>query len=90
MGLYSPATGTFFLRNTNSTGPADVFFGYGFTGALPVAGDFDNNAAASIGIYDTVNSSFFLRNSNTSGPADLVFGYGSSPSTPVVGDWDGQ
>jgi exo-beta-1,3-glucanase (GH17 family) len=39
----SPATSTFFLKNTNAAGPADLTFGYGPAGAgwRPLAGDWD-------------------------------------------------
>jgi hypothetical protein len=38
VGLYAPATGAWFLRNANSSGPADVVFTYGPAGATPVVG----------------------------------------------------
>jgi hypothetical protein len=41
VGVYQPGTGTFFLRNTNASGPADLAFSFGPTGAMPVVGDWD-------------------------------------------------
>ena len=40
VGLYSPANGAFFLRNTSATGPADLTFGYGPPNATPVVGNW--------------------------------------------------
>jgi hypothetical protein len=43
VGLYNPASGTFFLRNANTPGAADLTFAYGPAGAgwTPLAGDWD-------------------------------------------------
>jgi hypothetical protein len=42
VGLYVPSTGTFFLRNGNTNGPADYAFSYGPTsGVLPVRGNWN-------------------------------------------------
>jgi hypothetical protein len=42
VGLYSPGTGTFFLKDTNSAGPADMTFNYGPGGLgwTPLVGDW--------------------------------------------------
>lgn len=41
VGLYDPAERSFFLRTTQSDGPADRAFRFGPAGLLPVAGNFD-------------------------------------------------
>ena len=43
IGLYVPSTGTFFLRDVNAPGPADVelSFGPGGMGWTPLVGDWD-------------------------------------------------
>jgi len=43
IGLYDPIASNFFLRNSNSTGVADLFFGYGAAGGgwIPITGDWD-------------------------------------------------
>ncbi len=91
-GLYDPATGTFFLKNTNGAGGADIAltFGPGGAGAIPVVGDWDGNGSTTIGIYVPSTGTFFLKNSNLTGGADIVFSFGPGPSTllPVIGDWD--
>jgi len=94
IGLYDPKTSIFYLRNSNTTGVADITFGYGAPNAgwLPVAGDWDKNKTASIGLYNPLTSVFTLRNSNTTGIADITFGYGAPNAgwLPVAGDWDGD
>ena len=93
-GLYNPTTSTFFLRNSNSGGVANVTFGYGPAGAnwIPVIGDWDGSGTATAGLYNPTTSTFFLKNSNSAGSADLVFSYGPSGAgwLPIVGDWNGD
>ncbi len=91
-GLYDTATGSFFLRNSNTPGAADFAFQYGpgGAGAIPVVGDWNGDGATSIGIYVPSTGAFFLRNSNSAGAADIVFNFGPTPSTliPIAGDWN--
>jgi hypothetical protein len=93
-GVYIPSSSTFFLRNSNSPGPADMAFRFGPAGSgwQPVAGDWNADGVDTIGLYDPVISTFFLRNTNTPGVADTVVGFGPAGSgwTPLAGDWDGN
>jgi hypothetical protein len=93
-GLYNGATSTFYLRNTNSAGAADLTFAYGPPGAgwLPLMGDWDGDGLTTVGLYNPMTAIFYLRNTNTPGPADVVFAYGPPAAgwTPVVGDWNGD
>ena len=93
-GIYVPASGAFFLRSSNSPGPAVAVFTFGppASGFVPLAGDWDGNGTTTIGIYDPVTGAFFLKNSDTNGAADIVFNYGpGGPGiVPVVGDWNGD
>ena len=43
IGLYDPATSTFFLRFALAPGPADATFVYGAPGDVPLIGDWDND-----------------------------------------------
>jgi hypothetical protein len=91
VGAYSSAT--FFLRNSNDSGPADITFVYGTGGALvPLTGDWDGDGDDTAGVFDPATSTFFLRNSNSAGNADLTFqfGVGGTGYTPIVGDWNGD
>ena len=91
-GLYDPNSGTFYLRNNDSTGPADTTFGFGPADPtwIPLAGDWDGDGIDTVGVYNPTDSVFYLRNSNTSGEADVVVSFGYAGLTPLVGDWDGD
>jgi len=88
------STGTLLwqLRNSNSSGSADITFHYGPNNATPVVGDWDGNGITTIGVVKSYDNQLYwqLRNSNNSGSADLEFYYGASTDTPIVGDWDGN
>jgi len=82
-------SGRWYLRNTATTGTADVTFDYGNpTGDTPIAGDWDGNGSTTPGVVR--GNTWFLRNSNTTGVADLSFTYGNPGDTPITGDWDGN
>ena len=87
-GVFRPVNGIIFLKNSNTTGFADVALNYGIPGDYPVTGDWDGNGTATIGVYR--NGSFYLRNSNTVGFADVVFPFGQPGDQPIAGDWDGD
>jgi hypothetical protein len=93
-GLYNPATSTFYLRNSNTAGVADLTFPYGPAGAgwIPVVGDWNGDGVDTVGLYNPATSTFYLRNSNTAGVADITFQYGPAGAgwIPVVGDWNGD
>lgn len=91
VGLYTNAGNTYFLRNCNGPGPADVTTFFGPNALVPITGDWDNNGTSTAGVYDPTSGVFFLRNSNTPGPADVSFAFGVGGSAvPIVGDWDGN
>ncbi len=93
-GVFVSSTGSWFLRNANSPGAADLVFGYGPAGLgwLPLEGDWDGNGTDTAGLYDPVNGNFFLKNTNAGGGADLVYGFGPAGLgwRPLVGDWNGD
>jgi len=92
IGVYEPTGASFFLRNTNSSGTADVAVNFGVPGWIPIAGDWDGDGIDTIGAFDPASALFYLRNSNTSGVADIEFRYGPGTLSwrPVVGDWNGD
>jgi len=63
----------FHLKNHDTSGDADMTFGYGAPGAgwLPIAGDWDGDDTDTVGLYDPAASVFRLRNTNTQGDADI-------------------
>ena len=90
LGVYLPGNQTFYLRNSNTPGFADVAVQYGPPGAIPLVGDWDGNGTATIGVYDPTTQTFYLRNSNSPGFADISFRYGPPGAIPLAGDWNGD
>ncbi len=94
IGLYAPVSGTFYLKNQNTAGTADLTFRYGNRNStwIPIVGDWNGNKTTTVGLYNPQTGTFYLRNSNTSGAADLTFRYGNRNSAwiPIAGDWDGN
>jgi hypothetical protein len=86
IGIYR--NGAFYLRNSNTSGVADIVIGYGDPGDRPVIGDWDGDGADTIGIFR--NGAYYLRNTLTTGIADVFFAYGDPPDIPFVGDWNGD
>lgn len=93
-GIYVPSSGAFFLRTSNTPGPAATVFTFGpsAAGFVPLSGDWDGNGTSTIGIYDPATGAFFLKNSDANGAADIVFNFGpGGPDiNPVAGDWNGD
>jgi hypothetical protein len=94
-GLYRRSTGQAFLRNSNSTGPADLTFMFGNPGDVPLAGDFDGDGCDSLSIYRPANSSVHIvhrlgRDGGGLGPADQTYVFGNPGDVPFAGDWDGD
>lgn len=80
--------GQFHLRNTNTSGIADVAANFGAPRDVPLAGDWDGNGTVTIGVWRL--GTFFLRNTNSTGPTDIVVVFGDPDDVPIVGDWDGD
>ena len=90
VGLHTTGGNTYFLRNCNGPGPADVITFFGGAGLVPLRGDWDGDGAESVGAYDPSSGCFFFRNALTPGPADTIVCFGAPGVTPLVGDWDGN
>jgi len=79
---------TWLLRNSNSSGAADITFHYGLTDDFPVTGDWDGNGTTTPGLVR--GRTWLLKNSNTGGTADVTFSFGRPGDYPITGDWDGN
>lgn len=91
---------TWYLRDTATTGTADVTFVYGNPGDQKLMGDWDGDGVKTPGVFR--DGTFYLRNSNDSGVADEVVELDPdrvvAASPPVVlyatfgiaGDWNGD
>jgi RHS repeat-associated protein len=91
-GVYDPANGNIFLRNTNTAGVAEISFTFGAGGSntKPLKGDWDGDGTDTIGLYDANNGAYYLKNTNTSGIADTTLFFGGGGGIPVAGDWNGD
>jgi hypothetical protein len=80
--------GRFYLRNSNTTGSADIstLFG-GDASDAPVVGDWDGDGIDTIGIYRRSTGVFFLSNSNTAPTVAYTFVFGNPNDTPFAGKW---
>lgn len=77
-----------FLRNSNSSGPADLVFQYGRVGDVPIVGDWNGDGVDGVGVVR--GNTWYLNNRARPGVADISFKYGSPGDEPVVGDWNGD
>ncbi len=92
VGIGGVGAGTFFLRNSNTPGGANLTIGFGDPSLTQIVGDWDGNGSDTVGAYNPALGVFFLKNSNQNGVADLAFYYGPGGAgvLPIVGDWDGN
>jgi hypothetical protein len=90
VGLYRPAEGFVYLRNSNTLGFADLDFYFGIPTDVPFCGDWDGDGEDSMGVYRPTEQRFYLRNSNSLGVADIDFEFGRAGDRPLAGDWDGD
>ncbi len=86
IGVYD--NGTWYLRNSNSTGFPDIAAIFGGDPAdLPVVGDWNGDGTDTIGIYRTSTGFFFLSDSNLSPAVNYVFIFGNPGDQPFAGRW---
>jgi hypothetical protein len=64
---------------------ADEVFGYGFAGATPLVGDFNQDGSDDIAVVDLP---IWFVDTNGDHIADETFGYGFAGGTPLVGDFN--
>ncbi|MEP7287596.1 MAG: putative Ig domain-containing protein [Chloroflexota bacterium] len=89
VGIFRPSASTFYLRNANTTGPADISTAFGTATDLPVVGDWNGDGIDTVGFYRPSTGQFFLRDSNSAGaPTVYSFVLGAPGDLPMVGDWN--
>jgi hypothetical protein len=86
VGVYN--NGVFYLRNTNSTGAADIISVFGGDPSdLPVAGDWNGDGVDTIGVYRSSTGFYFLSDSNTTPTVNYTVLFGNPGDTPFTGKW---
>ena len=92
--LFEPTGSWFFMKDTNTPGPADnlVQFGPAGAGWIPLAGDWNGDGRATLAVFDQQNSMFYFKNTNAPGPADGVVQFGPAGAGwfPLAGEWNGE
>ncbi len=87
VGLFQLSTRTFYLRNTNSAGAANVTFAFGAVGDFPVVADWNGDATVTAGVYRSSMPGFLEKNSNAGGVADAIVVFGAPGVIPIAGIW---
>ncbi len=92
VGVFDPATGTWYLRNRNTPGTPDIGpFAYGAAGWRAVSGDWNGDGFDTVGVVDPATMTWYLKNANSPGAPDVVpFAYGAGGWVSLAGDWDGD
>jgi hypothetical protein len=86
IGLYKD--GVFYLRHSNTAGPAEITSGFGGDSSdRPVVGDWNGNGVDTIGVYRSGTGFFFLSDSNTAPTINYQVLLGNPNDTPFAGKW---
>ncbi len=89
-GMYRPTDGFVYLRNSNTSGIADLAFFYGDAADVPLVGDFNGDGCDTVSIYRPAKGRIYVKNSLRTGIADYSFLFGDPGDKPFVGDFDGD
>ena len=93
-GLYRQSDGYAYLRNSNSTGVADLRFYFGIPGDIPLAGDFDGDGCDTVSIYRPSQGRVFISNqlgeNEGAFVADFDYYFGNPGDKPFCGDFNGN
>jgi hypothetical protein len=94
-GLYRQSDGYVYLRNSNTTGNADIRYRYGNPGDIPLAGDFNGDGYDTVSVYRPSNQTVYISNrlgtdGDGIGAADKSYIFGNPGDQPFVGDFDGD
>jgi photosystem II stability/assembly factor-like uncharacterized protein len=87
IGVYN--AGMWYLRNTNTTGVADINVAFGGdVSDLPVVGDWNGDGVDTIGVYRNNTGFFYLSDSNTAPTVAYSPLFGNPGDQPFAGRWD--
>ena len=94
-GQYRRSDGFVYLRNSNTSGTADVRYFFGNPGDIPLAGDFNGDGCDTVSLYRPAESRVLIVNrlggaDEGLGAADAAYVFGNPGDKPFVGDFDGD
>jgi hypothetical protein len=90
-GVWTPGavrSGVWSLRNTNTSGAADVTFRFGRAGDRYLVGDWDGDGDFTPAVQRA--GTFWFRNAASTGPSEFHLRFGRVEDVGVVGDWNGD
>jgi VCBS repeat-containing protein len=98
VGVWDPASCTFYLINNNSSSNPQAVPSFSFRanlrGWIPIAGDWDGDGDDTVGVFNPADGMLYLINNNSAGNPQLItpFSLGVVPPSawPVAGDWNGD
>jgi hypothetical protein len=85
IGVFRPSTGQWLLKNSNTSGRANLSVDFGQAGDLPISGDWNGDGVTDLGVFR--NGQFLLRQSL--GTITTV-NFGQAGDLPIAGDWNGD
>ncbi|WP_168216867.1 hypothetical protein [Cellulomonas sp. Y8] len=81
--------GTWYVRGSLTSGPADLCFVFGQAGDQPVFGDWDGDGLPTPGVFRASTGTWYLSNAPfAQSGADVVVQYGSPGDLAYMGDFD--
>lgn len=90
IGVFRTSTNQFLLRNSNSSGTADLTKLFGGPGDLPIAGDWNGDGADDFGFFRPSTRQFFLKTNQLILSQTFIITFGLLGDLPIAGDWDGD
>ncbi len=92
IGMFRRSNSTFYLRNSNSAGGADIVIAsYAVAEDQPVVGDWNGDGKDTIGIYRPSTGQWRLNDQNENNAPEYAFFYGNVGGwVRIVGDWNGD
>ena len=85
IGVFRPSTGQWRLKNSNTSGRANLSVDFGQAGDLPIAGDWNGDGVTDLGVFR--NGQFLLQ--TVVGTITTV-NFGQAGDLPIAGDWNGD
>lgn len=88
VGVFRPATGTWWGLNDNSFGQSSPTVQWGQAGDKPVPADYDYDGITDYAVYRPSNGTWWIRKSSDG--TFTVMNFGLSTDIPLTGDFDGD